>query len=253
LLATVALRWSPRPRGCVVQAEATKAAPEAVEAWCDGACSGNPGPGAWGAVLRFRGHERELCGFDPQTTNNRMELMGAIGVLEALKRGCRVHLHTDSQYVCKGIQEWLPNWIRRGWKTAGGKPVLNRDLWERLAAQVARSWFLVTETKLQLAAAQDQPLQFGTTVQSLDSFFAVDTTGSMGPEIQTLNTSLTNTIIPGVKAGAAKDAQFGVAAVEDYSVSPFGGTNVFPGNIDDQPLIMLQSISADVTAATGPH
>ncbi|MBL8245996.1 MAG: ribonuclease HI [Rhodanobacteraceae bacterium] len=67
-----------------------------------------------------------------------MELMGAIGVLEALKRGCRVHLHTDSQYVCKGIQEWLPNWIRRGWKTAGGKPVLNRDLWERLAAQVAR-------------------------------------------------------------------------------------------------------------------
>ena len=100
-----------------------------------------------------------------------------------------------------------------------------------------------------MAAAQDQPLQFGTTVQSLDSFFAVDTTGSMGPEIQTLNTSLTNTIIPGVKAGAAKDAQFGVAAVEDYPVSPFGGTNVFPGNIDDQPLIMLQNITPDVAAA----
>ncbi len=121
-----------------MQVEAQPQSAEAVEAWCDGACSGNPGPGAWGAVLRFRGHERELCGFDPQTTNNRMELMGAIGVLEALKRGCRVQLHTDSQYVCKGIQEWLPNWIRRGWKTAGGKPVLNRDLWERLAVQVAR-------------------------------------------------------------------------------------------------------------------
>jgi len=115
-----------------------KPPPRRVEIFTDGACSGNPGPGAWGAVLRFRGHERELCGFDPQTTNNRMELMGAIGVLEALKRGCRVHLHTDSQYVCKGIQEWLPNWIRRGWKTAGGDPVKNRDLWERLHAATGR-------------------------------------------------------------------------------------------------------------------
>ncbi len=109
-----------------------------VIAWTDGACSGNPGPGAWGAVLICRGIERELCGFEAATTNNRMELMGAIAALEALKRGCSVQLHTDSQYVCKGIQEWLPQWIRRGWKTAAGKPVLNQDLWERLAAQSRR-------------------------------------------------------------------------------------------------------------------
>lgn len=116
-----------------MQAEA-----ERVVAWTDGACSGNPGPGAWGALLIFRGSERELCGFEPATTNNRMELMGAIAALEALKRACAVALHSDSQYVCKGIQEWLPQWIRRGWKTAGGQPVLNRDLWERLAAQAHR-------------------------------------------------------------------------------------------------------------------
>lgn len=109
-----------------------------VIAWTDGACSGNPGPGAWGALLIFRGSERELCGFDAATTNNRMELMGAIAALEALSRDCLVQLHTDSQYVCKGIQEWLPQWIRRGWKTAAGKPVLNQDLWERLAAQTRR-------------------------------------------------------------------------------------------------------------------
>lgn len=111
---------------------------EVVVAWTDGACSGNPGPGAWGALLLFKGRERELCGYEAETTNNRMELMGAIAALEALKRNCDVELHTDSQYVCKGIQEWLPQWIRRGWKTAAGKPVLNRDLWERLAAQCAR-------------------------------------------------------------------------------------------------------------------
>jgi len=111
---------------------------ERVEAWTDGACSGNPGPGAWGALLICRGRERELSGFEPETTNNRMELMAAIGALEALKRGCEVDLHSDSQYVCKGIVEWLPQWQRRGWKTAAGKPVLNRDLWERLAAQCTR-------------------------------------------------------------------------------------------------------------------
>lgn len=121
-----------------MQAEATKAAPEAVEAWCDGACSGNPGPGAWGAVLRFRGHERELCGFDPQTTNNRMELMAAIMGLESLSRPCVVTLFTDSQYVRQGITEWMPNWLRRHWKTAGGDPVKNRDLWERLHAVAQR-------------------------------------------------------------------------------------------------------------------
>jgi ribonuclease HI len=115
-----------------------QAEPEQVVAWTDGACSGNPGPGAWGALLIFRGNERELCGFEAATTNNRMELMGAIAALEALKRDCVVHLHSDSQYVCKGIQEWLPGWIRRGWKTAAGKPVLNQDLWERLALQARR-------------------------------------------------------------------------------------------------------------------
>jgi len=111
---------------------------EEVVVWTDGACSGNPGPGAWGALLLFRGRERELCGYDPQTTNNRMELMGAIAALEALTRACDVVLHTDSQYVCKGVEQWLPQWLRRDWKTAAGKPVLNRDLWERLAAQCAR-------------------------------------------------------------------------------------------------------------------
>lgn len=101
-----------------------------------------------------------------------------------------------------------------------------------------------------MGGSQDQPLQFGTNVQSLDSFFAVDTTGSMGPEIQALKNSLTNTIIPGVKAAAAKDAQFGVAAVEDFPVSPYGQANYFPPNLDDQPLILLQTITADIAAAT---
>lgn len=109
-----------------------------IEIWTDGACSGNPGPGGWGALVRVDGVETELHGGEPATTNNRMELMGAIAALEALKRDCAVALHSDSQYVCKGIQEWLPQWIRRGWKTAGGQPVLNRDLWERLAVQTRR-------------------------------------------------------------------------------------------------------------------
>lgn len=111
---------------------------EMVVVYTDGACSGNPGPGAWAALLLFKNKELEVTGFHAETTNNRMELMGAIAALEALKRDCDVHLHTDSQYVCKGIDEWLPNWKRRGWKTAAGKPVLNRDLWERLSLQAAR-------------------------------------------------------------------------------------------------------------------
>ena len=109
-----------------------------VEANTDGACLGNPGPGGWGALLRYRGREREISGGEPHTTNNRMELMAAIMALEALKSPCEVTLHTDSQYVKKGIGEWLPNWIRRGWKTAGGEPVKNKDLWERLAAANTR-------------------------------------------------------------------------------------------------------------------
>jgi ribonuclease HI len=109
-----------------------------VEAHTDGACLGNPGPGGWGALLRAGDVERELSGGEPATTNNRMELMAAIAALEALTRPCRVVLHTDSQYVQKGISEWLPAWIRRGWRTAGGAAVKNQDLWERLQAAQAR-------------------------------------------------------------------------------------------------------------------
>jgi ribonuclease HI len=100
----------------------------------DGACSGNPGPGGWGAVLHFKDQEKELWGGELQTTNNRMELMAAIQALEALKKPCKVELHTDSQYVQKGIHEWIHGWKRRGWLTADKKPVKNDDLWKRLDA-----------------------------------------------------------------------------------------------------------------------
>lgn len=103
-----------------------------VEVHTDGACSGNPGPGGWGALLRWNGQEKELAGAEAHTTNNRMELMAAIAALEGLKRPCRVRLHTDSQYVRTGITEWLPRWIRNGWRTAQKKPVKNADLWQRL-------------------------------------------------------------------------------------------------------------------------
>lgn len=109
-----------------------------VEIWTDGACKGNPGPGGWGAVLRYRGHERHLKGAEEHTTNNRMELMAAIRALEALKRPCRVELTTDSQYLRQGITGWLENWRRRGWRTAQGSAVKNRDLWERLDEAVRR-------------------------------------------------------------------------------------------------------------------
>lgn len=98
----------------------------------DGACLGNPGPGGWGALLCYRGLERELSGAEDETTNNRMELMAAIAALEALKRPCEVRLRTDSQYLRQGISEWLPRWIARDWRTAAGGAVKNRDLWERL-------------------------------------------------------------------------------------------------------------------------
>ncbi|MCK4535901.1 MAG: ribonuclease HI [Desulfuromonadales bacterium] len=103
-----------------------------VEIFSDGACSGNPGPGGWGTILRFGDSEKELSGSEPETTNNRMELMGAIAGLEALKRPCKVRITTDSQYLKKGMTEWIDGWIKRGWKNTQKKPVANRDLWERL-------------------------------------------------------------------------------------------------------------------------
>jgi ribonuclease HI len=120
----------------------------AVEIFTDGACSGNPGPGGWGAVLRYLGRqpagstrevvEKELSGGEKATTNNRMELMAAIAALEALKRSCRVKLYTDSIYLRDGITKWLPNWKARGWKTAAKEPVKNVDLWQRLEAAASK-------------------------------------------------------------------------------------------------------------------
>ena len=109
-----------------------------VKIWTDGACSGNPGPGGYGAILRFGEREKELSGGEPATTNNRMELMAAIAALEALTRPCAVDLHTDSQYVRNGVTQWIAGWKARGWKTADKKPVKNVDLWQRLDAAVAR-------------------------------------------------------------------------------------------------------------------
>jgi len=117
-----------------------------VEIFTDGACSGNPGPGGWGALLRFGDREKELQGGVEQTTNNRMELTAAIEALNALKRPCRVELYTDSEYLRKGITEWLERWKSNGWRTAGKKPVKNADLWQKLDAAAARhevSWHWV--------------------------------------------------------------------------------------------------------------
>mgnify|MGYP001031663597 FL=1 len=111
---------------------------DVVEIYSDGACKGNPGIGGWGALLRAKGKERELCGGEAHTTNNRMELMAAIVALETLTRPCQVRLHTDSKYVQQGISEWLANWKRRGWKTADKKPVKNEDLWRRLDEAASR-------------------------------------------------------------------------------------------------------------------
>jgi ribonuclease HI len=108
-----------------------------VEVFTDGACRGNPGPGGWAAILRYRGTEKELGGFEPDTTNNRMEMTAAIAGLEALKRPCRVRLYSDSQYLHDGITKWIEGWKRRGWRTAGKQPVKNIDLWQRLEAASA--------------------------------------------------------------------------------------------------------------------
>ena len=111
---------------------------EEVELYTDGACKGNPGPGGWGALLRFKGVERELHGGERQTTNNRMELTAVIEGLETLKRPCSVRIVTDSQYVKQGITQWIARWRRNGWRTASKQPVKNRDLWERLDAALRR-------------------------------------------------------------------------------------------------------------------
>ncbi len=103
-----------------------------VEIFTDGACRGNPGPGGWGALLRFKDSEKMLKGAASDTTNNRMELQAAIAALESLSQSCKIQLTTDSRYVMDGIQQWLPNWKKRGWKTANKKPVKNEDLWRKL-------------------------------------------------------------------------------------------------------------------------
>ena len=111
-------------------------AEESVEIFTDGSCSGNPGPGGWGVVLRWRGHEKELYGGEAETTNNRMELMAAIQALESLTRDSRAAVYTDSEYVQKGITEWIGNWKQNGWRTAAKKKVKNEDLWRRLETAV---------------------------------------------------------------------------------------------------------------------
>lgn len=116
--------WNPR--------KDLKIMSESVIIYTDGACKGNPGPGGWGVILAYKGKEKELHGGEALTTNNRMELMAAIKALEELSRPCQVVLNTDSKYVLQGITEWLPNWKKRGWKTAAKKPVKNEDLWRRL-------------------------------------------------------------------------------------------------------------------------
>lgn len=109
-----------------------------VTAYTDGACSGNPGPGGWGAILIFGEHRKELCGGESPTTNNRMELLAAIMALEALSRSCDVDVHTDSQYLRNGVTQWIHGWKRNGWKTASKQPVKNEDLWKRLDEAQAR-------------------------------------------------------------------------------------------------------------------
>lgn len=119
---------------------------DAVDLYTDGACSGNPGPGGWGVLLLYKSNEKELCGGEPTTTNNRMELMAAIQGLESLKRGMTVRVHTDSTYVKDGITKWIHGWKKNGWKTAAKKPVKNAELWQRLEAAIERhdvSWHWV--------------------------------------------------------------------------------------------------------------
>ena len=114
--------------------DAAQTTAAAVEVWTDGGCKPNPGPGGWAAILRYGGTERELSGADSATTNNRMELTAAISALEALKRPCRVVLHTDSEYVRNGVTRWVTGWVRNNWRNAARDPVANMELWQRLLA-----------------------------------------------------------------------------------------------------------------------
>ena len=116
----------------------TNATPASVEIYTDGACSGNPGPGGWGAILIWGGHRKEIKGGEAETTNNRMELMAAISALEALKKGVEADLYTDSAYVRNGITSWIHGWKRNGWRTADKKPVKNMELWQRLDEALQR-------------------------------------------------------------------------------------------------------------------
>lgn len=109
-----------------------------VEIYTDGACSGNPGPGGWGALLRYGDHEKELSGFELETTNNRMEMTAVIESLKALKKPCDIHLYTDSTYVKDGVNKWLEGWKAKGWRTASKKPVKNQDLWEAIDSEIQR-------------------------------------------------------------------------------------------------------------------
>ena len=122
----------------MTQDTATSSALPQVSMWTDGACSGNPGPGGWGALLRFGEHEKELNGGEKDTTNNRMEMMAVLKGVEALKQPCSVHIYTDSTYVLKGMTEWIVGWRKRGWKTASGAAVKNVDLWQALDHALAQ-------------------------------------------------------------------------------------------------------------------
>lgn len=154
-----------------------------VEIWTDGACSGNPGPGGWGALLRFGKHEKELKGGAEDTTNNRMELQAAIMALNELSRSCDVDLHTDSQYVRGGIMEWMHNWKKNGWRTANKKPVKNADLWKELDAARKRhkvEWHWVkghaghpeNEKADELARQGMEPFKIGSYFKKNEAFIA---------------------------------------------------------------------------------
>ncbi|HET6161070.1 MAG TPA: ribonuclease HI [Dongiaceae bacterium] len=119
-----------------MSAQAENSKKKIVEIFTDGACSGNPGPGGWGAILRYGDVEKEMSGGEPATTNNRMEMMAAIMAIEAVKRPCEIHLHTDSEYLRNGITTWIHSWKARNWRTADKKPVKNVDLWQRLEAAI---------------------------------------------------------------------------------------------------------------------